>query len=139
MHFSIFLFSPLWRFCYPFWYSTTLVGGIFLDPISFDTPSRCQSSPVLWALPRVMGGFNEIYSLSGWMTPYFFCVDHHAGSFPFLSLLACERMFCVCSRVAFIISHFCGTIPHGWVTELLFLLVYISVGFFFFIRSIFRI
>ena len=97
---------------------------------------RCQFSPIS-ALPRSIGIFNETYSLCGWMTPFLLRVDHGDGSFSNLTSITHRRVDGFSCGLKSILFRACGSIPRGWVSELLFLLVYISVGGFFFVRSIF--
>ena len=104
LHLCIIVSSPLWHLCVPFWYLFTLVGGIFLSPHPSGTSLQCQSPPVLWALPCVVGVFTETYSLIGWMTLFLYHVDSHVGSFSSISSFACVRIFCVCHGMASIIS-----------------------------------
>ena len=138
----LFISSPFWRFSSPLWYFCIFIGGVFLDSSDDSTAvtrSRHKLFSVISALPRSVGIFTGIYSLSGWMTPFLHRCDHCLGSFLSLSSLTSGRVLSVHCGVSSLIFRSCGSIPRGWINELLFLLLYIIVGGSFFVRSIFQI
>ena len=136
------LFSPLWRVLGPLWYFTIFVSGVFLGlpgGASAVTSSRLRSSYVLLAIPRSFRVFHGTYSVSGWMTPFLHPFAHGVGSFLSFFSFAERYLHYVHSRFSSIIFRSCGSIPHGWVTEILILLICITTGGFCFLQSLFRI
>ena len=135
-------FSPFWHLWIPLWYFVLLVGGILFDPTVCSPSgfsSRRRPPPVLWTLPCSVEIFNGTYSLCGWISPFLHKFYACAGSFASFSSFARDWMDYVSDGVEILISRSCGSLPCGWVSKILFILVYISMRGYFFFRSIFCI
>ena len=139
----LFCFSPVSHLCAPLWHFAFFSVGLCLDSfVGSSAGSGCRrqsSSFPLSVLPCSIGVFNETYSLRVWMTPFLLCVDRGDGGIYNVTSITCRRVDHVSRGLTFLLFRACGSIPCGWVSELLFILVYILAGGFFFIRSIFRI
>ena len=69
------------------WFLVFIFGGVvdFSIPSSFR-PATCRRP--CWSiqkLPCSVGVFTGVYSLSGWMTPFLWKLDHGVGNFAFAS------------------------------------------------------
>ena len=134
--------SPLLRVLSPLWHFVIFVGVVLLGLLGDSSAvpySRFRASSVILALPRSVGVFHGTYSLSGWMTPFLHRFTYGVGSFSSFVSFTDRCVSFVHTGFSSIIFRSCRFIPRGWVTEILFLLVYISTGCFCFTRSLFRI
>ena len=138
---AIFL-SPASRPLYHMlWFLVFLFGGVvdLSIPSSFRPATCWRPCWSIQKLPRSVGVSTDVYSLSGWMTPFLWRLDHGVGTFNFDSSQTSVRLSSILLGYYGILFRSCGQIPSGWITELLFIILYLVSGTYFFSQSLFRI